>query len=73
MRFAIPSARLDIHAPELLDSNCGCRFSFWEPMRPQVAGFMSEPIQGVGGAVPLADGYLPAVYQARFFVAVVVG
>lgn len=30
----------------------------------QIAGFMSETIQGVGGAVPLADGYLPAVYKA---------
>ncbi len=29
----------------------------------RVAGFISETIQGVGGAVPLADGYLPAVYQ----------
>lgn len=28
-----------------------------------VAGFIAETIQGVGGAVPLADGYLPAVYQ----------
>lgn len=31
----------------------------------RVAGFISEAIQGVGGAVPLADGYLPAVYQVR--------
>jgi 4-aminobutyrate aminotransferase-like enzyme len=31
--------------------------------QPQVAGFMSETIQGVGGAVPLADGYLPEVYK----------
>ncbi|GAB4815989.1 hypothetical protein N2152v2_003035 [Parachlorella kessleri] len=29
----------------------------------QVAGFIHETIQGVGGAVPLADGYLPEVYQ----------
>eukprot|EP00884_Botryococcus_braunii_P012351 jgi/Botrbrau1/21116/Bobra.0061s0011.1 len=29
----------------------------------RVAAFISETIQGVGGAVPLADGYLPAVYQ----------
>ena len=28
----------------------------------RVAGFIHETIQGVGGAVPLADGYLPAVY-----------
>lgn len=28
-----------------------------------VAGFFHETIQGVGGAVPLADGYLPAVYE----------
>jgi len=28
-----------------------------------VAGFIAETIQGVGGTVPLADGYLPAVYQ----------
>ncbi len=31
----------------------------------RVAGFISESIQGVGGAVPLAEGYLPAVYQVR--------
>ena len=31
----------------------------------RVAGFVAETIQGVGGSVPLADGYLPAVYQAR--------
>jgi alanine-glyoxylate transaminase/(R)-3-amino-2-methylpropionate-pyruvate transaminase len=30
----------------------------------QVAGFMSEAIQGVGGIVELADGYLPAVYKS---------
>lgn len=30
----------------------------------RVAGFMAETIQGVGGATPLADGYLPAVYEA---------
>ena len=29
----------------------------------KVAGFISESIQGVGGAVPLADGYLPKVYE----------
>ncbi len=29
----------------------------------QVAGFVAETIQGVGGAVPLATGYLPAVYK----------
>ncbi|KAK9835443.1 hypothetical protein WJX74_000126 [Apatococcus lobatus] len=29
----------------------------------QVAAFCAETIQGVGGAVPLADGYLPAVYE----------
>ena len=29
----------------------------------QVAGFIAETIQGVGGAVPLADGYLPAAYK----------
>lgn len=29
----------------------------------RVAGFFHETIQGVGGAVPLADGYLPAVYE----------
>ena len=29
----------------------------------RVAGFIHETIQGVGGAVPLADGYLPAVYD----------
>lgn len=30
-----------------------------------VAGFIAETIQGVGGTVPLADGYLPAVYEVR--------
>lgn len=29
----------------------------------RVAGFIHETVQGVGGAVPLADGYLPAVYK----------
>ncbi|KAK9792977.1 hypothetical protein WJX73_005834 [Symbiochloris irregularis] len=29
----------------------------------QVAGFVAETIQGVGGTVELAEGYLPAVYQ----------
>ena len=29
----------------------------------RVAGFLSESVQGVGGAVPLADDYLPRVYQ----------
>lgn len=29
----------------------------------KVAGFMAETIQGVGGAVPLATGYLPRVYK----------
>ena len=29
----------------------------------QVAGFLSETIQGVGGATPLADGYLPEAYK----------
>ena len=28
-----------------------------------MAGFIHETIQGVGGAVPLADGYLPEVYK----------
>lgn len=31
----------------------------------KVAGFMAETIQGVGGAVPLASGYLPEVYKVR--------
>ncbi|XP_008782610.2 alanine--glyoxylate aminotransferase 2 homolog 3, mitochondrial-like isoform X2 [Phoenix dactylifera] len=30
----------------------------------QVAGFISEAIQGVGGIVELAPGYLPAVYKS---------
>eukprot|EP00887_Chlorella_sp_A99_P004646 scaffold4.g4646.t1 len=30
----------------------------------RVAAFIHETIQGVGGAVPLADGYLPAAYKA---------
>lgn len=30
-----------------------------------VAGFISETIQGVGGSVPVADGYLPEVYKVR--------
>ena len=29
----------------------------------RVAGWMSESIQGVGGSTPLADGYLPKVYE----------
>lgn len=29
----------------------------------RVAGFVAETIQGVGGTVPLATGYLPAVYK----------
>jgi alanine-glyoxylate transaminase/(R)-3-amino-2-methylpropionate-pyruvate transaminase len=29
----------------------------------RVAGFLSESVQGVGGSVPLADGYLPRVYE----------
>ncbi|KAJ9509820.1 hypothetical protein QJQ45_011579 [Haematococcus lacustris] len=29
----------------------------------KVAGFMAETIQGVGGATPLAAGYLPEVYK----------
>lgn len=32
----------------------------------RVAGFFHETIQGVGGAVPLADGYLPLVYEVCF-------
>ena len=32
-----------------------------------VAGFIAETIQGVGGSVPLADGYLPAAYQVGPF------
>lgn len=30
----------------------------------RVAGFLSETIQGVGGFLPLADGYLKPVYEA---------
>lgn len=29
----------------------------------RLAGFLAETIQGVGGAVPLADGYLPKAYE----------
>lgn len=29
----------------------------------QVAGFIAETIQGVGGTTPLAEGYLPEVYK----------
>ena len=32
----------------------------------RIAGFCSESVQGVGGAVPLADGYLPRVYEVYF-------
>jgi len=32
----------------------------------RIAGFFAETIQGVGGAVALADGYLPAVRPGRF-------
>ncbi len=32
----------------------------------QVAGFLSESIQGVGGAVPLAKGYLQEAYKVGF-------
>ena len=32
----------------------------------QVAGFLSETIQGVGGATPLADGYLAETYKVNF-------
>jgi hypothetical protein len=35
------------------------------PPAGRVAAFIHETIQGVGGAVPLADGYLPAAYKAR--------
>lgn len=31
----------------------------------RVAGFIHETVQGVGGAVSLADGYLPEVYKVR--------
>lgn len=30
-----------------------------------LAGLLAEPIQGVGGAVELAPGYLPAAYEVR--------
>lgn len=29
----------------------------------KIAGFFHETIQGVGGSVPLADGFLPEVYK----------
>ena len=32
----------------------------------QVAGFLSESVQGVGGAIPLAKGYLPEAYSVNF-------
>ena len=32
----------------------------------QIAGFLSESIQGVGGAVPLAKGYLQEAYKAGY-------
>ena len=44
-------------------------FAFWmqdliQSATPgRVAGFIHETIQGVGGAVPLADGYLPEAYR----------
>ena len=31
----------------------------------KIAGFFHETIQGVGGTVPLADGFLPEVYKVR--------
>jgi len=31
----------------------------------RVAGFLSESVQGVGGSVPLSDGYLPKVYEVN--------
>ena len=31
----------------------------------KVAAFVHETIQGVGGAVPLATGYLPKAYEVR--------
>ena len=31
----------------------------------RVAGFLAESIQGVGGAVPLAPGYLKEAYKVR--------
>ena len=30
-----------------------------------IAGFISESVQGVGGTVKLADGYLPHVYEVN--------
>lgn len=46
-------------------SNAG-RLTGCYPIRAgRVAGFIHETIQGVGGATPLADGYLPAAYKAR--------
>lgn len=41
---------------------CACCTSLFPPAG-RVAGFIHETIQGVGGAVPLADGYLPAAYK----------
>ena len=32
----------------------------------RVAAFISESVQGVGGTIPLADGYLPKVYEVGF-------
>ena len=29
----------------------------------RIAGWISESVQGVGGSVPLAEGYLPKVYE----------
>lgn len=39
----------------------------------QVAGFLSETIQGVGGATPLADGYLAETYKVNFDYMVIIG
>ena len=39
----------------------------------QVAGFLSETIQGVGGATPLADGYLAETYKVNFDYRVIIG
>ncbi len=39
----------------------------------QVAGFLSETIQGVGGATPLADGYLAEAYKVNFDYIVTIG
>ena len=39
----------------------------------QVAGFLSETIQGVGGASPLADGYLAETYKVNFDYTVIIG